>query len=303
MANITGNQTYYIIAKQTVFGTAPTNLTGAMVLNQKCDIKVNPNFIERPIKSQTFEKMYCESTLGSKQTAIDMSGVLCSEYEMLLQAYFNKAASAYSVGTSSTADSYTIIRYYPGTVPKAEWVTGCSLNDLTINGTARQNIQFTANWAGKTLNEYQGTGSFTNVPANTCGTPFTMNSTSLTGGTGSLTLTDFSINMTTTLQDDKYRYQTSSTIMNNNFVSKEASLQYAAIWDNASDATIISNLGNMISAYTLTLNNASKHWAFAINGKLEDYNKPDPDKGTYEQQATINTYYSGSTAGVTCTVS
>lgn len=303
MANVTGNQTYYIIAKQSIFGTAPTDLTGAMILNEKCDIKVNPNMIERPIKSNVFEKMYCETTMGSKQVTIDMSGVLCSEYQTLLKAYFNKASSAYSVGTSSVADSYTVIRYYPGTTPKAEWVTGCSLNSLTINGTARQNIQFSANWAGKELNEYQGTGSFTNIPANSCGTPFTMNSCSFTGGTGSLTLTDFSVNLTTTLQDDKYRYQTSSTIVNNNFTSKECSLQYTTIWDNASDATIVSNLGNIISAYTLTLNNASKHWAIAINGKLEDYSKPDPDKGTYEQQATINTYYSGSTAGVVVTVS
>jgi hypothetical protein len=129
-----------------------------------------------------------------------------------------------------------------------------------------------------------------------------MNSTTFTGGTGSLTLTDFNITLNTTMQEDKYRYQTSSTILNNNFESKDCSFQYTTIWDNTSDASIVSNLGSLVPTYTLTLNNDSKHWAFAINGKLEDYTKPDPDKGTYEQQVTINTYYSGSTAGVTVTV-
>lgn len=300
---ITGNQTYYIIAKQPAFGTAPTSLTGAMVFNQKCDIKVNPNMIERPIKSQTFEKLYCQTSLGSKEVAIDMSGVLCSEYQTLLQAYFNKATSVYSIGTSSTADSYTVIRYYPGTTPKVEYATGCSLNQLNITGTSRQNINFSANWAGKEFNEYQSTGSFTNIPANICGTPFTMNSCSFSGGTGSLTLSDFSIGLTTQMTDDKYRYQISASVINNDFTSKGCSFNYTTIFDGDLDKQMNSYLGQMINTYTLTLNNPSKHWQFDLCGKLEDYSKPDPDKGTYQQQATINTYFSGSSGGIAVTIS
>lgn len=303
MANVVGNNTYYIIAKQTVFGTAPTSLTGAMVLNEKCDFKVSPNMITRPVKSGTFEKITCESTLGSKELTVDMSGVLCSQYQTLLKAYFNKAASAYTVGNSSTADSYTIIRYYPGTVPKCEYAVGCSLNTLNITGTSRQDVKFSAQWTGKAFTEYGGTGSFTAVPANICGTPFVMNSVTFTAsGIGSSTLTDFSINLTTDMVDDKYRYQNASTVLNNDFMSKNGSLNYTTIWDPTLDATMNAALGTYVSGASLALVNSSKTWTFAMKGKVEDYTKADPDKGTYEQAVTINTYYSGSAAGVTVTV-
>jgi hypothetical protein len=95
-----------------------------------------------------------------------------------------------------------------------------------------------------------------------------MNSCSFTGGTGSLALTDFNLNLTTQLMDDKYRYLTSASVVSNDFVSKDCSFQYTTIWDATLDNTMNAGLGNLISAYTLTLNNSSKHWAIVLSGKL-----------------------------------
>lgn len=308
---VNGNQKYFIMLKETVFGTAPTNLTGGVVFVQNASMNTTVNMIDRPVRNIYLQKQFCQSIPTTNTTAVQLSGALTDQHQILLKSYFNKAATPYTVGTSSVADSYTIYQYDP-VLASVQYVTGCALQNLSINGTYGNPIQFTADFTGKSQSAFVTTQSagLTSIPTNSCDANklFLMNSCSVTQatafGSGSPYMDSFTLNLTTDLVDDSQRYYSNTQIINNNFKTKGATLTYKTEYDSVADANVHAQQGVInTTGSTITLNNANKHWAINVKGRLNSYTVDRMMDDPYANNLQVISQGNGSTAGITITVS
>lgn len=304
------HNTIVLVGKETAYGIAQTTPEHKFPDQMEWDYGVSQ--IEIPQKTQTLEPQSNESKQGRKAPTVTLRGVLTADHEWLLQAYFNKTASAYSWQTSDGGFSYTIMQAYPKASDNAGdgiQATGCRMETLTINRNGEY-IGYEATFRAKTVadnTDFSGL-TLTTITDVTYPdqTPFLFQDiTTVSLIDGEVTaFNTFSLTLNNEFADDDISFQNSQTRTIDKVCSTSGELSYTYIYSMATSVNINSSMYTAIPApETFTLSDGVNSWAFSTYGQYTSFSRPDEDKCIYTGDVTMQLMGNSTSSAITVTVS
>jgi len=298
VVNRLGSEYQVMLVPELTYATLPNPWvasTGIAMTNVTCDIKYEPIMVDTKIKTGSVNHQIGEKIITGRQVTVNLKGILCAEYEPLLQAYFMKAASAYSptypqpaqsAGTA-TGFSYTIAKIFVNdTTDLFDYVLGCHLVSLNITGESNGLVMFDSTWRGTTATygaaNTAGTVITGEPTAFTAGTPFLFSSVTATLFNTKTTMNSFSLNLTKDFADDRIAFQNGLTRKAEFVIGYKGTMDLETIYDQQTDDTHAANVGSQTAVNnTLNIINASKTWAIVTSNRIASFELSDPDKSLF----------------------
>jgi len=304
------HNTIVLVGKETAYGNAQTKPEHKFPDQMEWDYGVSQ--IEIPQKTQTLEPQSNESKQGRKAPTVTLRGVLTADHEWLLQAYFNKATSAYSWQTNDGGFSYTIMQAYPASSDDAGdgiKAVGCRMESLTINRNGEY-VGYEATFRAKSVTDNSdfSTLTLTTITDVTYPnqTPFLFQDiTSVSLVDAAITnFNTFSLTLTNEFADDDISFQNSQTRTIDTVCSTSGELSYTYIYSMATSVNINSSMYTaMLAPETFTLSDGVNSWAFSTFGQYTSFSRPDDDKCIYTGDVTKMLMGDASNTAITITVS
>jgi len=293
-----GNKYVVLIGHETSYGTQQKTPTANLYSN--CVMKESTNQIETGIKNGNTEKWKNELLAGTKSGTVTLSGELSLEdtssaptgYGALLAAFFMRAgdgtfdASDYTTPSAGSTESFTIYQYFTAD-DNYDYATGCVPESLEITGSSGEAITFSMTFRAKEItretedaspNELSVTTTYSDI------TPLLFQHASLDkclGATDLDVMNSFTLTLNFSYVDDAMIYNNSQTKDQDIFCRFTGNLTVDL---NYSDVNSKDAYDNIMSAdlkdgeISLYDSAGSNSWKFTTNGKVTDYDRPDPDR-------------------------
>jgi len=303
------HNTIVLVGKETAYGIAQTTPEHKFPDQMEWDYGVSQ--IEIPQKTQTLEPQSNESRQGRKAPTVTLRGVLTADHEWLLQAYFNKTASAYSWQTSDGGFSYTIMQAYPASSSDAGdgiKAVGCRMESLTINRNGEY-VGYEATFRAKSIRDNLdfSTLTLTTITDVTYPdqTPFLFQDITNVelSDIAVENLNTFSLTLTNEFADDDISFQNSQTRTTDTVCSTSGELSYTYIYTMATSESISDFYGDTLYPDQLGLTDGTNNWEIATYGQYSAFSRPDEDKCIYTGDVTKMLMGDASNTAITITVS
>jgi hypothetical protein len=314
MASRLGSGYYVSLVKETEYGTAITNLsTATHMFDVTCEIKNEPIITDTGVKTGTVQPYNTEKIITGTGGTVTISGNVCTEYAVLLQAYFHEdatvpAPSVYNMQEASTAPfSYTIYQLFEAdTTPSGtayNIAAGCVLTEFSITGESNGILQFTSTWRAKLVDRAITTALTNGVAGWGAGTPFLFGSVTGTLFNAKTTFNSFAINLSKVLADDRISYQNSMARTAEYLTQYTGTLDVETIYDDAADHTFDGNIGSQTAVdSTIAFVNGAVSWTWAFSTRIASFTQADPDKSLFVAQYSLELARDAAAEAVTVTV-
>jgi hypothetical protein len=303
------HNTIVLVGKETAYGIAQTTPEHKFPDQMEWDYGVSQ--IEIPQKTQTLEPQSNESKQGRKAPTVTLRGVLTADHEWLLQAYFNKTASAYSWQTSDGGFSYTIMQAYPKASDNAGdgiQATGCRMETLTINRNGEY-IGYEATFRAKTVADNTGFSGLTLTTITDVTYPDQRPFLFQDVGTISFirdeidSINTFGLTLNNEFADDDIGFQNSQTRSSDPICSTSGELTYTYIYTMDTGEILEDLYGDLLNGDDFTLTDGANTWSIATYGKYTAFSRPDEDKCIYTGDVTKMLMGDSTYKAITITVS
>lgn len=303
------HNTIVLVGKETAYGNAQTTPEHKFPDQMEWDYGVSQ--IEIPQKTQTLEPQSNESKQGRKAPTVTLRGVLTADHEWLLQAYFNKATSAYSWQTNDGGFSYTIMQAYPASSNDAGdgiKAVGCRMESLTINRNGEY-VGYEATFRAKSVTDNSdfSTLTLTTITDVTYPnqTPFLFQDITSVSLVENIidSFNTFSLTLTNEFADDDISFQNSQTRTTDTVCSTSGELSYTYIYTMATSDAISEFYDDTLVIDKFNITDGTNTWAISTTGQYSAFSRPDDDKCIYTGDVTKILMGDASNKAITITVS
>jgi len=308
MATVTriGNNYRTFIAKEYEYNTAAT--ASWTELPDACDMSAVVNSLEVNSKTGTLYKHAMEVQKGTETATVAMTGNFSPDHSILLDAVtFDDASPRVLQASQPDLYSYTVAIVYTDD-EKVDYVTGCTAESMTINGSSGEVVQYSTALRGNTITREAISGSMDGLVMAACPTnvdPFLFADVTASVVDASFTaINDFELAITNTFQSDKEVYQNSWTKNLEAVTSVGAEFKVGWNYDRTLDDDAYDNiLADTLINNTITLMSGAEGFVIATEGKITNYSRPDVDEGLFVSavDVTLLTNCDGAEAALTIT--
>jgi hypothetical protein len=303
------HNTIVLVGKETAYGIAQTTPEHKFPDQMEWDYGVSQ--IEIPQKTQTLEPQSNESKQGRKAPTVTLRGVLTADHEWLLQAYFNKTASAYGWQTSDGGFSYTIMQAYPASSSDAGdgiKAVGCRMESLTINRNGEY-VGYEATFRAKSITDNSDFSTLTLLTITDVTYPdqrpfLFQDITTVSLIDGAVTaFNTFSLTLNNEFADDDISFQNSQTRTIDTVCSTSGELSYTYIYTMATSARMSAFYDDTLGADNFSITDGTNTWAITTYGQYSAFSRPDEDKCIYTGDVTKMLMGDATYKAITITVS
>lgn len=301
-----GNNTFVTMGKESALGTI-SNWTNPINWFQTCNMNKTANPINIPYKSGYSMKSGCQDKYIDFDYQVILSGHLTSGLaQLIFPAWLaNGLLNASTIGTDTM--SYSIIQLDidevkdPSiTTPKGRLATGCVLKSIELNKEPSGYVEVTVTYMAKHITDWEAQASVPSLPVtDECEALYSTmellaSPLNITNSAASqATITGMSLMLDTQFAD-KFITHTNNVLSTPTYINKIASINISNVISSDVAMTAYSDIGNNFyeaGCITLTIGNVKIKMN---NVQLTSANLPDPEKGIWIQQTTLEMIAGGS---------
>ena len=279
MAHMLGNTSFYVIRKQTVFGTFPTTASN-LVLGQNITMELVPNILDRPLHTGTIFDTPCNTVLASSEVSIKIDGALSADYYPFFESWLGTtmAKNTDTAVNPTGSVSLTIMQLDSQNPTKCRYATGCTVKSINITAAPKDYIKMSIELVGKSLSDWTTrpsiSGSYPTGP--TCHTPIKF-ANFLHGYFSNIS--NYTMTLDSEFVQDSVRYSNNATPVNNTFVKKMITQTIQTVFDPSQADQVISAINEQIDLYYVSF---SSNIVISGDGYLMGYTRPDPANGVWK---------------------